>query len=165
MPDSNDAPQPSAAAIDPRRMDFGLENLLEDAFSTFKSHFGMLLGAFIVVALIAAVAHKIPAAPLLVMPHMAAGFSFLLLAALRGEQPMKFSDLFKAFSFYVPVLVAGLATGILVTLGVICLVVPGVILGLMWSQTMFILADDMREVAAGRKPASALSGWDAMQRS
>lgn len=142
-----------------------MEDLLSEAFAVFKAHFGILLGAFIVLAIISAVANKIPVVPLLIMPHMVAGFSFLLLAALRGEQPMKFADLFKGFSFYIPVLTAGLITGVLVILGVICLVVPGVILGLMWSQTMFILADDMREVAAGRKAAAEISGWGAMQRS
>ena len=35
----------------------------------------------------------------------------------------------------------------------------------MWSQTIFLLADDILAVEAGRRDKAALSGWGAMRRS
>jgi len=156
---------PPAGVPAPAGGNFGLEDMLADAFAAFKNHFGILLGAFVVFAIISGLLGKFSLLALFVMPQLIAGFSFMMLQALRGAQPPRFSDLFKGFSYYVPLLVAGLLSGLLITVGTICLVVPGVILSLMWSQTMFLLADDMKEVEAGRKAKAQVSGWGAMQRS
>ena len=162
MTDPGDGAQPMAAAA---AGEFGLQDILSDAGDAFKAHFGAVLGAFVVFAIIQLVAGKLLILSLFVAPQLMAGFSLILLDALRGGRPPEFKDLFKGFSHYLPLLVAGLASGLLTGLGLLCLVVPGIVLALMWSQTMFILADDIREVEAGRKPKAELSGWDAMQRS
>ncbi len=138
--------------------DFGLQDILSDAFETFKAHFGVLLSGFVVYMLLLRVAHMFPLVILFVWPHLVLGYFLLMLTAVRGQDTPRFIDIFQGFSYYVPVFVTGLLMTILVLLGVICLVVPGIILGLMWSQTMFLLADDIRS-------KSALSGWGAMQRS
>lgn len=148
----------------PAAADFGLEQILSDAFEAFKAHFGPVLGTFVVFAIIQAAAGKLPLLSLFVAPHLIAGFSIVLLKTLRGEAPA-FPDLFKGFSYYVPLLVAGLLMGLGLFVGLALLVVPGIFLGLMWSQTLFLLADDIREVEAGRKDKASLSGWGAMQRS
>ncbi|MBI5239471.1 MAG: hypothetical protein HY926_03295 [Elusimicrobia bacterium] len=143
--------------------DFGLEQILSDAFAAFKAHFGLVLGCFVVFAVIQTAAGKLPLLSFFVAPHLIAGFSIVLLKVLRDETPA-FPDLFKGFSYYVPLLVAGLLMGVLLFAGLALLVVPGVFLGLMWSQSLFLLADDIREVEAGRKDKAALSGWGAMHR-
>ena len=99
----------------PASADFGLEQILTDAYEAFKAHFGLILGTFVVFAVIQAAAGKLPLLSLFV--------------------------------------------------GLALLVVPGIFLGLMWSQTLFLLADDIKEVEAGRKDKASLSGWGAMQRS
>ncbi|MCX5797033.1 MAG: hypothetical protein NTY77_16190 [Elusimicrobia bacterium] len=143
---------------------FGLEDILGDAFAAFKARFGLVLGFFVVFAVIQAVCGKLFFIGLFLTPHLIAGFSLVLLKLLRDETPV-FTDLFKGFSYYIPVLVAGLLMGVFLTIGLFCLVAPGVFLGLMWSQTMFLLADDIRSAEAGRKDKAAVSGWSAMQRS
>jgi len=148
----------------PAAGDFGLEDILSDAFAALKAHFGLVLGCFVVFAVIQAVCGKLSLIALFVAPHLITGFSFVLLKLLRGETPV-FPDLFKGFSYYIPVLVAGLLMGLFLFLGLFCLVVPGIFLGLMWSQTMFLLAEDIMAVEAGRQDKAALSGWGAMQRS
>jgi hypothetical protein len=154
------APAPSAALS----ADLGLESILSEAFAAFKARFGSVLGCFVVFAVLQAVCGKFSLLALLAAPHLIVGFSMVLLKALRGREPA-FSDLFKGFSYYIPVLAAGLLMGLLLPIAFICLVVPGVILGLMWSQTMFLLAEDILAVEAGRKDKASLSGWGAMQRS
>jgi len=144
--------------------DFGLEDILSDAFAAFQAHFGAVLGCFVVFAVIQAACGKLSVFSLFIAPHIITGFSLVLLKVLRGETP-GFADLFKGFSYYIPVLVAGLLICLLGGLGLICLVIPGVILGLMWSQTIFLLADDILAVEAGRRDKAALSGWGAMRRS
>jgi uncharacterized membrane protein len=148
----------------PAAADFGLEHILSDAFESFKAHFGLVLGCFVVFAVLQAAAGKLPLVSIFVAPHLIAGFSIVLLKVLRGESPA-FPDLFKGFSYYVPLLVAGLLMGLGLFVGLALLVVPGIFLGLMWAQTLFLLADDIREVEAGRKDKPSLSGWGAMQRS
>ena len=148
----------------PASADFGLEQILSDAFEAFKAHFGLVLGTFVVFAVVQAAAGKLPLLSLFVAPHLIAGFSIVLLKTLRGEAPA-FPDLFKGFSYYVPLLTAGLLMGLGLFVGLALLVVPGIFLGLMWSQTLFLLADDIKEVEAGRKDKASLSGWGAMQRS
>jgi uncharacterized membrane protein len=143
---------------------FGLEDILSDAFAAFKAHFALVLGGFVVFAVIQAVCGKLVIFSLFVAPHLITGFSLLLLKILRGESPV-LGDLFKGFSYYIPVLVAGLLMGSFLVLGSLCLILPGILLGLMWSQTMFLLADDIMAAEAGGKEKSILSGWGAMQRS
>ena len=152
------APLPAANA------GFGLEDILSDAFAAFKEHFGLVLGCFVVFAVIQAVCGKLLIFSLFVAPHLIAGFSLVLLKLLRGETPV-FADLFKGFSYYIPVLVAGLLMALFMFIGLFCLIVPGIFLGLMWSQAMFLLAEDIMAVEAGSKDKAALSGWGAMQRS
>ncbi|MDD5629890.1 MAG: hypothetical protein PHU21_12550 [Elusimicrobia bacterium] len=156
-------PEPAAAPA-PAPRDFRLEDILGDAFAAFKANFGLVLGYFVVFAVIQAVCGKLYFISLFLTPHLLAGFSVVLLKLLRCQTPA-FVDLFKGFSYYVPVLVAGLLISLLVTIGLICFVVPGVVLGLMWSQTMFLLADDILAAEAGRKDQAPLSGWGAMKRS
>jgi uncharacterized membrane protein len=152
------APAPAAGA------DFSLEDILADALAAFKAQFGMVLGCFVVFAVIQAACGKILLLSLFVAPHLITGFSLVLLKVLRRQTPA-FSDLFKGFSYYTPILAAGLLMGLLSVIGLFCLIVPGLILGLMWSQTIFLLADDIVTVEAGRKAKAELSGWGAMQRS
>ena len=156
-----DAIAPPAAAGG----EFGLQDILSDAFAAFQSHFGLVLGCFVVFAVLQAVCGKLPLISLFVAPHLIAGFSLVLTKVLRGAEPPAFQDLFKGFSYYIPLLVAGLLFSLFFFLGLICLVIPGIIVGLMWSQTMFLLADDILDVEAGRKNKASLSGWGAMQRS
>ena len=144
--------------------DVGLEDILSEAFAAFKANFGLVLGCFVVFAVIQAVCGKLIIFSLFVAPHLITGFSLVLLKVLRGETPA-FSDLFKGFPYYIPILVVGLLMGLLLFIGLLCLVIPGIVLGLMWSQTLFLLADDILACEAGRKDKAALSGWGAMQRS
>ena len=145
--------------------EFGLQDILSDAFKAFKAHFGVVVAGFVVYAAILGVAHRIPLAIALVTPPLVLGYSLLMLKAVRGQDAPRVIDLFQGFSYYIPVFAAGFWALLLVFLGIVCLVVPGVILGAMWSQTMFLLADDIREVGEGRRERTALSGWGAMQRS
>ena len=145
--------------------DFGLADILGDAFAALKAHFGMIVGCFVAFALIQAVCGKLPLLSLFIAPPLLAGFSLVLLKTLHGTQPPAFSDLFKGFSYYIPVLTAGLLMTLLLFLGLCCLLIPGIIFALMWSQTMFVLADGILDVEAAGKDKAALSGWGAMKRS
>jgi uncharacterized membrane protein len=162
MPDLEGAAP--AASLPAARASFGLGDILSDAFAAFKAHFSLVLSCFVVFAVIQAVCGKLSLLSLFVAPHLIAGFSLVLLKVLRGGTPA-FADLFKGFSYYIPVLVAGLLIGLLMCLGLLCFLIPGIILGLMWSQTMLLLAEDILAVEAGRKDKAGLSGWDAMKRS
>jgi hypothetical protein len=158
------APAAPAAPAAADGAGFGLEDILSDAYAALKDRFSLVLGFFLVFAVIQAACGKLLILSLFVAPHLITGFSLVLLKVLRGETPA-FADLFKGFSYYMPVLAAGLLMGLFLTIGLFCLIAPGIFLGLMWSQTLFLLADDTVAVEAGRLDKAALSGWGAMQRS
>ena len=82
------------------------------------------------------------------------GAATFFLKIVRGQQE-RLEDIFEGFrTNYVASLVALVLTFIVVFLGFLLLIVPGVILGLGLSQTFYILADDKE-----------ISGVDAMKKS
>ncbi len=89
------------------------------------------------------------------------GFSIYFLNVVRGTNP-KFENLFDGFKKYVPSLVAFVVMIIVVTLGFILLIVPGIMLACGLSQTFFILADDETEMSgidALKKSWEMMDGW------
>ena len=91
------------------------------------------------------------------------GFYYYCLRAARGRE-VGYGDLFDGFYRPVRIIVAELLTSIIVGLGFIALIVPGVILLLGYSQTTLLLADnpDMTAVEAMRESRLLMRGhrWE-----
>lgn len=82
------------------------------------------------------------------------GVSFYFLNISRGSYA-GIENMFDGFRKYIPATIAFIATVVVVMLGFVLLIIPGVILILGLSQTFFIIADD----------DSNISGIDAMKKS
>ena len=61
---------------------------------------------------------------------------------IAGEGEAKFTDIFSGISVFLKAIGLYLLVGIAVGIGFIILIVPGIILALMFSQTCYILAED-----------------------
>lgn len=78
----------------------------------------------------------------------------LYLCCLIDTKTSKLDLLFSGFNRFVETLIAGLLYSLAVTVGTALLIVPGIILGLGFSMTFFIMADDQN-----------ISGIDALKQS
>jgi uncharacterized membrane protein len=90
---------------------------------------------------------------LIVAGPIAVGMAIFFTNLLRGQE-RKFENLFDGFNnCFVNSMVAGLLSSLLVGLGCI-VIIPGILLGLGWSQYAYILRDD-----------PSIDGWASLQRS
>ena len=93
------------------------------------------------------------------------GYAVMFLNHIRGGG-IKIKDIFGAFNSkdYTRVLLTMLLQGLIILLGMLLLIVPGIILALMYSQTYFIMKDDpeMRYMKALKKSAAMMQGhkWE-----
>lgn len=71
----------------------------------------------------------------------AVGLAGFFLTLRRKDQEPRLEQLFDGFRQYAGVFLAGLIITVLVDIGLILLIVPGIILSLMFSQTYYILSD------------------------
>lgn len=70
------------------------------------------------------------------------GASRFILNLIRENDKAKFTDLFSGFDVFVKALILTVMISIIISLGTILFVVPGVIFMIMFSQSYFILADN-----------------------
>jgi len=103
--------------------------------------------------LVTAVAGIIPLVPILIAGPLGIGICLFYLKFVRDGQP-EISVLFDGFQQFAQGLVAALLIGIIVCIGAIFLIVPGIIAALGLSQTFFIIAEN-----------PGISATDAMQES
>lgn len=68
------------------------------------------------------------------------GFSYFVLTVVAGSTP-ELKDLFKGFTFFLNAFLAYLIQGILIIVGIILFIVPGIVIGLGLSMTFFIMAE------------------------
>ena len=69
------------------------------------------------------------------------GYCRVCLMTAREEQ-IAFRDIFEAFGFWVKAILLTLVQGIIILLGTLCFVIPGIILSFSYSQTTFVLIDN-----------------------
>lgn len=87
------------------------------------------------------------------------GLTVYFLRLIRNED-LAYGHLFEGYKDFVRIFLTSLLVGICVSIGTLLLIVPGIILGLMFSQTSFILKDD-KEISctdAMKKSAEMMNG-------
>lgn len=70
------------------------------------------------------------------------GISKFVLNIAANNQEASFNDLFSGFNIYLKTLGLWIVMGLSIGIATICLIVPGIIVALMFSQTFFILCED-----------------------
>ena len=69
------------------------------------------------------------------------GYKLVCLKVARGEE-VRFADMFDTFSYGVKVILLSLLTSLIVTVGTLFFIVPGIILSIIYSQAFYILIED-----------------------
>lgn len=83
----------------------------------------------------------------LVYGSMQVGMSRFTLKLASKDQTTQFNDLFSGFDVFIKALVMNLILGVCVSIGMILFIIPGVIIGLMFSQANYILAENPEKSA------------------
>lgn len=90
-------------------------------------------------------------APVLMFP-LSMGF-FVFAARKMKKQPTRFQDFFKGFDYFVPLVMVGILTSVLIVLGLFVFIIPGIYLAVAYLFSSMLIVD--------RK----MSPWQAMETS
>ena len=109
-----------------------------------KGNYGVAIGAYIVMFLILCVSGAVPfvggIVPLVLTGVIGVGYAIIYLNISRGVKP-DFAQLFDGFKNFGTTCIAGILISIFTFLWSLLLFVPGIIKGLSYSMTFYILAD------------------------
>ena len=126
-------------------MPFSNLQLMRDARRDLAPHWGLgVLVAFVYVLIIGVPSSIFPdgkgIVSLVLAGPLAVGVAYFSFAVIRGEMP-HFFQLFEGFNVFGKSFLANLCYTILVIVGFVLLIIPGIIVGLALSMTFFVMAD------------------------
>ncbi|MDR2011251.1 MAG: hypothetical protein LBQ22_12300 [Bacteroidales bacterium] len=137
--------------------EFNISKYIRDGYDLFMKNMGSFIGYFFIIVAIMGISSSIvflsvPAS--LVSPVFVAGIFIVANEVMRGRRP-DFSMFFKGFNFFIPLLLVSLVSSILITLGLILLIIPGIYLsvGYLFSNlfVVFLGYDFWDAMEASRK--------------
>jgi hypothetical protein len=133
---------------------------LGEGWELFKKNAGGFVGFTLIMLLVSAIPQVLPdrIKPLgsivssVVSGPLGAGF-YIVAFKLIKQRATTFSDFFRGFNNFLPLFLASLVTGILMLIGFVLLIIPGIYLAVAWMFTTLFIVD--------RK----FDFWDAMESS
>lgn len=150
---------------------FSKKKALEFGWETFKANAGFLIG----VTIVAGIASLVPdiisgwfseGAPFLsllftllgvvVAVVVSIGITKIALKFLDNETP-EFADLYQHYDLFLPVFLVSLLFGLIVGVGFILLIVPGIILALMFFMCDYLVIDQQIEPITALKTSAAMT--------
>jgi hypothetical protein len=153
-PDAGLPDRPPTQAIVPTRKGFSVGEALSFGWDTTKSHLGFFIVMFIIILIVESIPQGISA---LGRDSAALGLIGSLLGLVIGIQVQigttriglkfadgrqaEFSDLFSGFELFVSMLIAAILVGLMVFVGMMLLIVPGIILGLIFCFYSYAIVD------------------------
>jgi hypothetical protein len=120
--------------------DFALMDTLKEGFELSKPYLGLLIGGFLVLILAMMAAGMIPFGSLVLGGPLLAGMTIVSLRIANGS-PVEFGNFFDGFKKFVPLMLLNIVVGILVGLGAVLLLIPGLYLAIAWSMATTICID------------------------
>jgi hypothetical protein len=127
---------PAQAAVPTGGGSFSIGESLSQGFDFFKAN----VGASILFVIITVVVGAIPFVGALLMPLMSINFMAGVKKYRNNATPLAVGQLFD-FSHAVDKIIGPLVVGILIMIGMLFLIIPGIILSLMWAFLYCVLAD------------------------
>ncbi len=134
--------------------------LMDDAKQSLSGLWGTAVAAYLIVFLISIGGSFIPFLSVIIGAPLALGYAIFSLKISR-EEGIEVSNIFDGFQNFGKALGTYILMGIGVLLGFLCLIIPGFILAIGLSQTMFILADepDIKAMDALKKSWAMMDGY------
>ncbi|MBN1602299.1 MAG: DUF975 family protein [Chitinispirillaceae bacterium] len=134
------------------------------AKDTLKGKWGLAIGTFLIYLLITSSASALPKvgslASLIINGPFVLGISIFSLSLARNREA-KVEQLFEGFTFFVSALYTYLLMILFIVLWTLLLIIPGIIAGLSYSMSFFILADNpsIGAIDALRKSKPMMNGY------
>jgi uncharacterized membrane protein len=121
---------------------------IRKGWEMFKGNIGEFIGFTLIVFAVSAVSSKMEAFGSLLFSSLAAplyaGYTIAAFRILSG-QPLQFGDFFKGFNYFLPLFLASFASGLLVGVGFVLLIIPGIYLAIGYMLTTFLVIDHRME--------------------
>ncbi len=121
-------------------LNIGVGDLLGEGWAITKPNLGLLIVGMIVVGAISMAAAFVPFGSLIVGGPLAGGMIAVALRLVAGR-PAEFNNFFDGFKRFVPLMLTQLVMGVLVGVGVILLILPGLYLAVAFSFAMYLVVD------------------------
>ncbi len=142
-------PKTYAADLIARAAPLDIFDCIGRGWELLKSNFGSLVGATLVVMIVACVANAIPflgyLAALLLGGVFNGGLYYFYIKKVRG-QPVELGDAFSGFTLALgPLILTGLLVSLLTMAGLICLILPGIYLAVAYGFSYMLVIDRKME--------------------
>ncbi len=111
-----------------------IENILQVGFN----HFRKAPGIFILYSILGALALSNPVSGLLLGGPVIAGY-YIVIRQLRQQQAAEVGDFFRGFDKFVPLLILNLLMSLLIFLGFLLLIIPGIYLSISYLFSHFFV--------------------------
>ncbi len=142
-------PLPSSVALP---AEFRVWEFIGRAWDIMKPHWLVLAGMFFIQVAISAVPYLGGCVQFIIGGAIMVGIWRAVLGMIGGRKP-DVGMMFQGFDRFGDAFLAYLVSGILICLGLICLIVPGIILAIMWMFTYAVIGE------------TGLGFWEAMRES
>lgn len=116
-------------------------SLASRGWDIFKANVGPLLGGFVVLAALISASSYVVVGPLVIGGPLMVGYFKIVRDAAAGR-PAQFGDLFYGFqNGFLPALLVGLVSQLLITVGMVLCILPGLFLVLVYWPVYLVLLD------------------------
>ena len=119
-------------------------SLAKSSWQALSGKWGITVATFLIAILIQAAANYVPVlgafSGVLLFP-LTAGVMLFMLRIIRNEQPLDIGLIFKPFNQYWRFVWGNLRMGIFTLLWTLLLIIPGIIAGIRYSMTIYIMLD------------------------
>jgi len=121
-----------------------VQDYIKKAWEIFKEHIGEFVGYTLLIFALSAVSSKLSFIGSFLFSALAAplyaGFGIVTFKLLSGKS-FQFGDFFNGFNYFLPLFLAGLASGFLVSIGMVLLLIPGIYLAVGYMFTTYLIID------------------------
>jgi hypothetical protein len=121
-----------------------VQDCIKQGWEMFKEHIGEFVGFTLIIFVASTVSAKLAFAGSFIFSAVVAsfyaGYAIAAFRLLSGE-PIEFADFFKGFNYFLPLFLAALAAGFLVSIGFLLLIIPGIYLAVTYMFTTFLIID------------------------
>jgi len=121
-----------------------IQQYLKQAWQMFRENIGAFLGFTLTLFAVWLATSMVDAGSSLLFSSVAAPFyaGYSIVAfRLMLRQPFQFSDFFRGFNYFLPLFLASLASTLLVSIGLVLLLIPGIYLAICYMFTTFLVID------------------------
>lgn len=121
-----------------------IQQYIQHAWRMFSENLGAFLGFTLTLFAVWLATSMVDAGSSLLFSSIAAPFyaGYSIVAfKLMLQQPVQFNDFFRGFNYFLPLFLASLAGSIVVTIGFILLLLPGIYLAVSYMFTTFLIID------------------------